>query len=627
MKRTARLFHRHGWVLPLACFLVISILMNYPVVTHLGDSVPGLPMDNFDFVHEIFWWKYSLFQPGASPFVDPRIFYPYGYPMIAARHSTSVNTLLTVPLSLVTNEVVAYNGLVLFSFVFSALGAYLLAFYLTRSRLAGLVAGVVFAFCPYRTFALHCGLLNVLQTQWLPFLFLFVEKTIRDRRPKSGFCSGFFYALTMLSGLQYALMTLVVMVIYVLVRARPWRAYLADRRVWTCLLIFASTVLTVAGPVLYPSVLLHLTHTYGSLTIQASGISASPTDFLMPSVFHPLWSKYLIPYYVRNSHTSFVALGVVPLVLMLVALWRNRSRSVRVYGLLLASSILLALGPNLQVGGQTVYIPVPSLIERAFTGVMTFLSKHVALNPTRFYWTLWVKDAIYVPLPSMLLYLFVPFFHLMNYPVRFAVFAALAIAVLAGAGISRLFVRLCSQVQGVSRSWSRACLTLVVIGVILFEYLAVPPPFGMCKIRPQPTDEWLAKRPGDFAIMKYPLSRAFQGTSNYGVQVHGKNIVYGYGSFIPRTFRDQMDVLDRFPEPDCVDLLKEWGVRYVLLYSQSYGQAWAGLEQNVAANHTLRYVTTIQEEPIWTGDRLLKYLPEQSWLFVVDTVYVYEIVD
>jgi hypothetical protein len=149
----------------------------------------------------------------------------------------------------------------------------------------------------------------------------------------------------------------------------------------------------------------------------------------------------------------------------------------------------------------------------------------------------------------------------------------------------------------------------------------------MCKVQPQPTDEWLARQPGDFAVMKYPLARALAGSSQYGVQVHGKNIVYGYGSFIPLTFQGRMDVLSRFPEPDCIDLLKEWDVRYVLLYAQSYGQAWAGLEQRVAANHNLRHVTTIQEAPVWTGDRLLKYLPEQSWLFVVDTVHIYEIVE
>ena len=626
MTHLARLSRRHGWALPLACFVLISLLMNYPMVAHVGDSVPGPPIDNLDFVHEIYWLKYSLFQPGASPFMDPHVFYPYGYPMLAARHNTAVNTLLTVPLSLVTNEVVAYNSLALFTFVFSALGAYLLACYLTRSRMAGLVAGIIFAFCPYRMFSLHAGLFNVLQTQWLPFLFLFVEKTIRDRRPGAAFFGGFFYALTILSSLQYALMTLVVLVVYVLARARPWKTYLADRRMWACLLVFGGTALAVSGPVLYPSVLLHLADTYGTLTIQASGISASPTDFVIPGVFHPLWGKYIIPYYLRNQHTTFVTLGIVPLVLMLVALWRNRSRPLRASGVLLAASVLLALGTDLQFGDRTFYIPVPAAVERAFTGVMTFLSKRVALNPTTFYWTLRVKDAIWVPLPSLWLTMFVPFYPLMNYPLRFGVFAALAIAVLAGAGTSRLHARLSSQNPKVSNSFSRTSLTVAVIGVILFEYLAVPPPFGMLRVKPQPTDEWLAEQSGEWAVMKYPLSRALQGTSHYGLQIHGKNIVYGYGSFIPRTFLDQMDVLSRFPESDCIDLLKKWGVRYVLLYAQSYGQAWAELERSVAASHRLRYVTTVQEEPLWTGDRLLQYLPDQSWLFLVDTVYIYEIV-
>jgi hypothetical protein len=62
------------------------------------------------------------------------------------------------------------------------------------------------------------------------------------------------------------------------------------------------------------------------------------------------------------------------------------------------------------------------------------------------------------------------------------------------------------------------------------------------------------------------------------------------------------------------------------VYSTSYGEAWSELEQTVATKQSLRYVTTIQEDPIWSGDRVLRHLPEHAWLFVVDRIYVYEIV-
>ena len=73
-------------------------------------------------------------------------------------------------------------------------------------------------------------------------------------------------------------------------------------------------------------------------------------------------------------------------------------------------------------------------------------------------------------------------------------------------------------------------------------------------------------------------------------------------------------------------LLKQLAVRYVLVCSTSYGEAWKELSQSIAANRNLRYVTSIQQEPISIGDRLLKHIPEYRWWFVTDKVYVYEII-
>jgi hypothetical protein len=87
-----------------------------------------------------------------------------------------------------------------------------------------------------------------------------------------------------------------------------------------------------------------------------------------------------------------------------------------------------------------------------------------------------------------------------------------------------------------------------------------------------------------------------------------------------------MGVLSRFPDSECITLLKRWDVRYILVCSTSYGEAWGQLSSRIAANPNLQYVTSIQEESISTGDRLLTHMPEYGWWFVVDKVYVYEIV-
>jgi hypothetical protein len=254
---------------------------------------------------------------------------------------------------------------------------------------------------------------------------------------------------------------------------------------------------------------------------------------------------------------------------------------------------------------------------------MTFLGSRLAVNPATFYWKLWVKDAIYVPLPTMLLYVFLPFFASIRYPARFAVFTILAAAILAGMGVSRLLTTLRRRP---GRPWSGLSLTAVVLGLILFEFAAVPPPFGMSEVKTQTVDQWLAAQEGDFTVMQYPLSRALWGPSLYRTTVHGKKTVYGYGSLFPRAFVEKMPVLSQFPAEECMALLRQWGVRYVLVCSTSYGEAWPQLEQSIAASPQLHYVSTTQQEPISSGDRLLRQIPEYGAWFVVDKVFIYEIV-
>ncbi|MBM4432175.1 MAG: hypothetical protein FJ026_17775 [Chloroflexi bacterium] len=169
-------------------------------------------------------------------------------------------------------------------------------------------------------------------------------------------------------------------------------------------------------------------------------------------------------------------------------------------------------------------------------------------------------------------------------------------------------------------------LAMVIVGLVLFEFVAVPPPFGMSVVRAQRVDQWLAAQSDDGAVMLYPLQKAIMGPALYSTAVHGKKVAYGYGGVYPHAFVDKIHVLSQFPAEECLDLLRHWEVRYVLVHSTSYGGGWLPLAQSIAASPQLRFVTTIQEEPIASGDRLLQRMPGYDAWFTVDQVFVYEIV-
>ncbi|GIW79591.1 MAG: hypothetical protein KatS3mg105_1398 [Gemmatales bacterium] len=87
------------------------------------------------------------------------------------------------------NPVFAANVLILASFVLTAYCTYLLVRRLTRSRWAGIVAGCLFSFNPWRwSDAAHLQLLAVF---WLPIAFLFCHRFLETRRLRDGLLTVF----------------------------------------------------------------------------------------------------------------------------------------------------------------------------------------------------------------------------------------------------------------------------------------------------------------------------------------------------------------------------------------------------------------------------------------------------
>jgi len=178
-------FHRYHACTALVLMAIFTVALTWPLCLRASSVMAGPPVDNFEHLYEVWWLKHSLFVGHRSPFFNPDLFYPFGYQVLWARNSSILNTALTIPLSLLGNDVLAYNVLALASFVLSGMGAYLLALRVTGSRLAGLVGGVIFAFCPYRMFRLNVGHAPLLHTEWLPYVLLYTDKVLETPRRRT----------------------------------------------------------------------------------------------------------------------------------------------------------------------------------------------------------------------------------------------------------------------------------------------------------------------------------------------------------------------------------------------------------------------------------------------------------
>ena len=146
---------RGAWA-AVGAYAAITIAATWPLVLGLDRDVAwdlGDPL----FVMWVLAWdcKQLLAALGGDPgrlasLFDANIFHPAPLTLAYSEHFVG-QALQVLPIYAATgNPILCYNLLFLSTFVLSGLGAYLFVRDLTGSHAAGFVAGLAFAFAPYR---------------------------------------------------------------------------------------------------------------------------------------------------------------------------------------------------------------------------------------------------------------------------------------------------------------------------------------------------------------------------------------------------------------------------------------------------------------------------------------------
>ena len=268
------------------------------------------------------------------------------------------------------NPLVTYNLSVLLAYPLCGLTMFALAFHLSGDRRAAFLAGVIFAFCPYRE--RHIEHLNLLSAEGIPLIILGFE--LARARGGPWRWGGFGAALVVCTALSlyYAAFTVLALFVYTLVllfiRRRPV-APGAWRGSWTFCL-----ALLIQAALVYPYM----------RTQQAMGgqrrlqdlvyFSADVRDFLHTGPQSVLygWSDALWripPLDVRQ----YLFPGWTALALALPgACWTARRARTsmrtpaagtgRLYLVVAGALALLALGPYLRLFGLFTHVPLPTMV-------------------------------------------------------------------------------------------------------------------------------------------------------------------------------------------------------------------------------------------------------------------------
>jgi preprotein translocase subunit YajC len=463
-------------------------------------------------------------------------------------------------LTLLQNEIFAYNFIMLATFPLAGLAMYLLAVYLTRNKWASFIAGLAYAFCPYHfAHASHITLANI---QWMPLFILFLFKLHKERTYPNAVLCGLFFALTLLSDTYYGYFMLVsaaTFFIFMLVRKFFRKIKKLHEINFTpqvgimknisllCVSVFTAAV--VCFPYIFPILDSYLSAN-GKLAVLKSyernikelkEPSATLLNYILPSPNHPLLGGFTYRlegslFYGENPQEYNLFLGLFVIIMSVYAfrLWRNSKKN--------------EVAKRDIKEAEEIDFSIKFFVSLA---VVAFL---FSLYPV---FILFGKE---LWLPSAYIYDIVPFFRSIG---RFGIVLMLALSVLMAFGIKFLFER-------ISLKKTRMALALLFSVIVIFEFVNFPPFKATDIAVKEEVYFWLKDEPSDILIVEYPIEEDDTVTYLFNQRMHQKKIVNGApkGTEAYSTNEKIRDIL----EPRTKVILNRLGVTYVVVHFSKYTQ-------------------------------------------------------
>jgi hypothetical protein len=534
-------------------FSVLTIGYTFPLVFYMADSVAGEIGDNIYFVWLIGWYQKAVFQLGINPFFNPGLNYPAGW-NLATTDTTPAMAGLGLPGSLLFGPTWGYNFAILASFVLAGWCMYAAVKRLTSSSLAGIIAGTLFAFSPYRWTKYLLGHLSLLGTFWFPVFFLAVVEFLSNERWQWRWlaASGLLALGIGLSAPYYLYMGLIITAFFVLTLLILSRKSMSiktmlkrNSALWAVLLIAALIAML-------PYLRADSEGNLSDRSLQyASDYSTSPLDFILPVNFYLGESAWnWAGRSLENENALY--LGVVCIGLAGLAWWKRRE--IRQTPLIQAALVASLAAIILSMGIYLRFQDTPGLWH-----VPQFLQSVVG------------RDSFRMPLPGYFLFQYLPYFNKMRVMMRFGVFALTLVSLLAGLGSAWLFNKF------PTRRYGLAMLLLVFIG--LDFYPGIHSRFSIVEARP--VDTWLAQQPGNGAVAQFPFSLVVDQDQVYYTLIHGKPFIGGFfNANQPAQYLQIKPVLDSFPDQASINLLNELNFQYILVDSRAYSD-FGSVEQRI----------------------------------------------
>jgi hypothetical protein len=535
-------------------FLFLAVFFTRPILLQGNHATYKDPYDPTLQAWTLAWDIHAL---GSNPLnlFNANIFYPNHNTLSYSDHQIT-NGVLAIPVMAVTrNPVYTQNLLLIFNVFLCALGAYFLTTHLTKSRTAGVFAGIIFAFAPPRL--AHMGHLNLISAGWMPLALLFLHKYSEEGRTRDVVLFALFFVIQTLASWHYGIILAVAVALFLLVRLimKPRGFTLRWVGVFLAAVFIAALVI---APFAVPYFKLNKSDPRFKRTLDEVDLfSVDVKDFAIAPAENLFWGKLTaglregIAKRAGPTERSMFP-GLIPLVLgiggAIYLFRRGRGEErfyVRYYVPLAALSAVLCLGSTLYLFGHRFNIPMPY---------------------------------------ELFFYLF-PGFKAMRVPGRFIILTLLSLAILSGFAIKAIMEWAASK-RGISLS---ATLGVVLLVLLLLDMMSASLPMYRVPLKGEfpPVYSWLKEQKGQAPTVELPLADYNPHTFKAGLQyeptwiereamrtyystLHWKKTFNGFSGYIPTSYYQGVKATRGFPSKEAMEFFRGQGVKYLLVHGAQF---------------------------------------------------------
>jgi hypothetical protein len=489
-------------------FTLLTVVMTWPQAARLATDA----WEHYDVFFNM--WRLGSFahalakSPGHV--LDGNIFYPESRTLTYS-DAMVVESVVAAPLLWTgVPPVLVHNLMLLGGIVLSAAGIFMLATKLTGSQTAGITAGIVFAFVPYRFD--HYMHLELQWTVWIPWTFWALHRLFESGALRDAVLLGLFITLQFMSSIYYGLFLVVLVAICALfllcgTRRAEMRTRLAG------LIVAGGTAAMLIVPYAIPY--LEARRTLGPRPEEQIVLfSARPSSYRSATATNYLYGD-------RSTRSGRSERRLFPGV----------------------------LPPLLAVVGLLLYAPTTQALMYLIGLVMAF-EMSFGLKGYTF----------------SFLYQHVPAFDGLRAPARAGIFVIFFLAVLAAYGHAALERTFARRVQRV--------LMVFFPAALLLEYWVAPLPLIAYPTSAPPVYRWLQTQPvgvvAEFPMPQPDEGPAHEPRYAYMSTFHHMPLINGYSGYYPDSYLARVYRLRGMPDDAALQTLVADGVRYVIVHRGLY---------------------------------------------------------